>query len=133
MSAADTANRTEDTLGRNAFLNLLVTQLQNQDPTQPQADGEFLAQLAQFSQLEQLQLMNQRREALEQILTGVTGAGRPPGRPPGSAGRHAAADPRRSAGRAARRGQRPPGHGFRGISRARPGSPRRESAPRRVP
>lgn len=74
MSAADTANRTEDTLGRNAFLNLLVTQLQNQDPTQPQADGEFLAQLAQFSQLEQLQLMNQRLEALEQILSGVTGA-----------------------------------------------------------
>jgi flagellar basal-body rod modification protein FlgD len=41
-------------LGREAFLQLLVTQLQHQDPTQPQADGEFIAQLAQFSSLEQL-------------------------------------------------------------------------------
>ena len=70
MSAADTATKTDDSLGRNAFLNLLVSQLQHQDPTQPQADGEFLAQLAQFSQLEQLQLMNERLETLEQILTG---------------------------------------------------------------
>lgn len=73
MSAADTATKADDGLGRNAFLNLLVTQLQNQDPTQPQADGEFLAQLAQFSQLEQLQLMNQRLEALEKLLTGGAG------------------------------------------------------------
>jgi flagellar basal-body rod modification protein FlgD len=41
-------------LGREAFLQLLVTQLQHQDPTQPQQDGEFIAQLAQFSSLEQL-------------------------------------------------------------------------------
>lgn len=59
-----TGRNTEDTLGRNAFLNLLVTQLQHQDPTQPQADGEFLAQLAQFSQLEQLQQLNQKFDAL---------------------------------------------------------------------
>ena len=42
-------------LGENAFLNLLVTQLQHQDPLQPQDNTEFLTQLAQFSSLEQLQ------------------------------------------------------------------------------
>lgn len=63
-----------DSLGRNAFLNLLVTQLQHQDPTQPQADGEFLAQLATFSQLEQLQQMNDKLTSLEKLLTDATGA-----------------------------------------------------------
>ncbi len=58
----------ESSLGRNAFLNLLVTQLQHQDPTQPQADGEFLAQLAQFSQLEQLQQLNDKIDALTELL-----------------------------------------------------------------
>ncbi len=58
-----------DTLGRNAFLNLLVTQLQNQDPTQPKADGEFLAQLAQFSALEQLTEVNAKLDALTAALT----------------------------------------------------------------
>lgn len=56
-------------MGRNAFLNLLVTQLQNQDPTQPKADGEFLAQLAQFSTLEQLTQMNEKIDALTAALT----------------------------------------------------------------
>ena len=46
-------------LGKDAFLQLLVTQLQHQDPTKPQADGEFIAQLAQFSTLEKLTEMQQ--------------------------------------------------------------------------
>ena len=47
------------TLGKTDFLNLLTTQLQHQDPTQPQDDSAFAAQLAQFSALEQLQNANQ--------------------------------------------------------------------------
>ena len=45
-------------LGKEAFLKLLVTQLSNQDPLNPQSDQEFIAQLAQFSSLEQMQNMS---------------------------------------------------------------------------
>ena len=41
-------------LGRDEFLQLLVAQLRNQDPTSPQQGHEFAAQLAQFSSVEQL-------------------------------------------------------------------------------
>jgi flagellar basal-body rod modification protein FlgD len=47
-----------DGLGRDAFLQLLVTQMSHQNPLQPQEDGAFIAQLAQFSSLEQLTSMN---------------------------------------------------------------------------
>ena len=45
-------------MGRNEFLKLLVAQLENQDPTEPQDNGEFVAQLAQFSSLEEAQKMS---------------------------------------------------------------------------
>lgn len=45
-------------LGKDEFLKLLVCQLQNQDPLNPQDDTQFIAQLAQFSALEQMTNMN---------------------------------------------------------------------------
>lgn len=59
----------EAAMGQNAFMQLLLTQLQNQDPTSPQADGEFLAQLAQFSSLEQLQAMNKKLDTIASIFS----------------------------------------------------------------
>ena len=56
--AETTKNRlSSDALGRDAFLQLLTTQLSHQDPLKPQGDTEFIAQLAQFSSLEQLTQM----------------------------------------------------------------------------
>ena len=51
-------------LGKDAFLKLLITQLQNQDPTNPMDDREFIAQMAQFSSLEQMQNMTKAMESL---------------------------------------------------------------------
>ena len=45
-------------LGKEAFLRLLVAQLQNQDPLSPSEDKEFIAQLSTFSMLEQMQNMS---------------------------------------------------------------------------
>ena len=51
-------------MGQEAFLKLLVAQLQNQDPLNPQENHEFVAQLAQFSSLEQSIGINERLDAL---------------------------------------------------------------------
>ena len=45
-------------LGKDEFMKLLTTQMQYQDPLNPQSDQDFIAQLAQFSSLEQMQNLN---------------------------------------------------------------------------
>jgi flagellar basal-body rod modification protein FlgD len=58
--------RVRNTLGKDDFLRLLVVQLENQDPTSPLDDREFIAQMAQFSALEQMTEMNR---TLSNIVT----------------------------------------------------------------
>lgn len=67
-AAAQDQLQKPDALGQDAFLKLLVTQLEHQDPTQPKADGEFLAQLAQFSSLEKLSQIEKQLNAIGDIL-----------------------------------------------------------------
>ena len=54
----------ENPLGKDEFLKLLVTQLQNQDPLDPSDNVEMIAQLAQFSSLEQMSNVNTQLEEL---------------------------------------------------------------------
>ena len=46
-------------MDKNDFLKILITQLSHQDPTQPMDDKEFIAQMAQFSSLEQMTNMSE--------------------------------------------------------------------------
>ena len=72
-TGASTPNPRTDNLGRDAFLRLLTTQLAHQDPVDPQADGEFIAQLATFSSLEQLTEMRKTLDIIAAALGVATG------------------------------------------------------------
>jgi flagellar basal-body rod modification protein FlgD len=61
-------------LGKDAFMQLLVAQLQNQDPLNPQSNEEFIAQLSQFTQVEQLMGMNDRMDALYMATASMNNA-----------------------------------------------------------
>jgi flagellar basal-body rod modification protein FlgD len=78
VSGLDTATQSvlsdSRILGKDDFLKLLTVQLQNQDPLEPQDNTEMVAQLAQFSSLEQLENMNANLSSsldLDLILTQV--------------------------------------------------------------
>jgi flagellar basal-body rod modification protein FlgD len=63
------------------FLQLLVSQLENQDPESPQDPSQFVTQLAQFTQLEQTIGMKQDLDAIQQELANNSQSGAPAATP----------------------------------------------------
>lgn len=57
-------------LGQKAFLKLMITQLENQDPLSPQENSEFIAQLAQFSSVESLDQLNSNFDSFADSFVG---------------------------------------------------------------
>jgi len=76
--AVDPAVVARTTLGKDSFLKLLITQMQYQDPLSPMDNTEFVAQMAQFSSLEQMQNLNAKLDTsmlLAQALNNSATAG----------------------------------------------------------
>jgi flagellar basal-body rod modification protein FlgD len=61
-------------MGKDDFLTLLITQLQNQDPLNPADSTEYTAQLAQFSSLEQLSNVNANLEYMQLYQASINNA-----------------------------------------------------------
>jgi flagellar basal-body rod modification protein FlgD len=61
---SDVKKGASDTLGQNDFLKLMTTQLQNQDPFAPMDNGDFIAQMAQFSTVTGISEVNESLEKL---------------------------------------------------------------------
>jgi flagellar basal-body rod modification protein FlgD len=64
IAAASAAGATTSTLGLQDFMKVLLTQLTYQDPLKPMDNQAFMAQMAQFTALEQSQQLNQRVQQL---------------------------------------------------------------------
>ncbi len=57
-TSSDTVTGAQQTLTQNNFLQLLVAQMENQDPMNPQSDTDMAAQMAQFTSLTQANQMS---------------------------------------------------------------------------
>ena len=67
-SPEDAPNKRKNSLGQEDFLKLMTTQLQNQDPFAPMENGEFIAQMAQFSTVTGITEMGQTLKGLSDKL-----------------------------------------------------------------
>ena len=67
-SPENTPTKRKNSLGQEDFLKLMTTQLQNQDPFAPMENGEFIAQMAQFSTVTGITEMGQTLKGLSDNL-----------------------------------------------------------------
>jgi flagellar basal-body rod modification protein FlgD len=74
-STSNSADPTAALGNENTFLQLLVAQLKNQDPSQPQDGTQFVSQLAQFSDLEQNIGMKSDLDSINSKYTGASSSG----------------------------------------------------------
>ena len=84
VATSGVTGQQSNALGKDAFMKLLITQLTHQDPTKPQDDTALIAQLAQFSSLEQMQQMNQTLTSIAQFFDQAKSAATPPAQNPAS-------------------------------------------------
>jgi len=78
-TASSSGSEDNTVLDKTAFMQLLLAQMQNQDPLSPMDTQDYFAQLAQFSMLEQMWNMNESLEQMQsqqQILEGSALIGR---------------------------------------------------------
>ena len=66
-----TETKKNDDLGKDAFLQLLVAQLRHQDPLEPQDNSSYIAELAQFSSLEQMTNVVKNLESMSTIVNNI--------------------------------------------------------------
>jgi len=74
-AALNPTRQPQQSLGKDDFLKLLITQLSYQDPTSPMEDKQFIAQMAQFSTLEQMTAMASDFSKLTSLLMGNEASG----------------------------------------------------------
>lgn len=68
VNEKDTGIKNKQQLGKDEFLTLLIAQLSHQDPTNPMDNTEFVAQMAQFSSLEQMHNMSNGFEKIASVM-----------------------------------------------------------------
>ncbi|MDF1583833.1 MAG: flagellar hook assembly protein FlgD [Methyloprofundus sp.] len=69
LSVADAVKPKKQALGQEQFLKLMTTQMTHQDPTKPMENGDFLAQMAQFSTVEGIGSLNNSFNAFAGSMT----------------------------------------------------------------